>query len=337
MLAEPLPDLVVVLVLEAWKSIGDRAHVAAALDIILASQRIESRSVLANVSREQREIDHREHIVRRVVMVRNAERPTDPRSISLRVRKRRLFYVLRWDASNAFAPLQRGRLHRRRVILIAGGAKPNELVILQTGVDNDSRHRLGERDISADVQAEPNVGPLGSRRAPRIHGEGASAVVDALQDVMKEDRVIFAGVRAPQEDHVGLFRLTIRAGPAARSERYRQTGDARSVSRSVAAVDIVGPEHDAGELLRQEVQLVARLRAREDAERITAVRVPNPSEPRDGPIQGLVPGCGPERVTVPDHRLRQSYIWRHLVSQVQPKPNIEAWRLCAFRANQRLL
>ena len=76
-----------------------------------------------------------------------------------------------------------------------------------------------------------------------------------------------AGVRAPQEDDVRLLDLAVRRRPAACTEHRRQTDDARGVSGSVAGVDVVRAHHLTGELLREEVHLVRRLRAREHAER----------------------------------------------------------------------
>lgn len=65
-------------------------------------------------------------------------------------------------------------------------------------------------------------------------------------------------VRSPEEDEIRVLGLLVAAGAATRSKNCRQTDDARSVSRSVTAVDIVVAEGDARELLRQEIQLVRR-------------------------------------------------------------------------------
>src|SRR2546430_5524871 len=85
---------------------------------------------------------------------------------------------------------------------------------------------------------------------------------------MEEDGMRLAGVRAPQEDDVRFLDLAIRAGPAARPEHRRQTDDAGRVSGSIATVDVVIAEGDAGELLGEEVHLVGRSRAAEDPDRV---------------------------------------------------------------------
>ena len=68
-------------VLEAGQAIRDRAHVAAALDVILTAQRIESGAVAPDVTGQQREIDERANVVDGVVMLGDAERPADLRAI----------------------------------------------------------------------------------------------------------------------------------------------------------------------------------------------------------------------------------------------------------------
>jgi hypothetical protein len=92
------------------------------------------------------------------------------------------------------------------------------------------------------------------------------AVADTLEKVVEEDRVGFAGVRPPQHDQVGRLDLFVRRGAASDSGYCRQTGDARSMSSSIAAVDVVTAYDDSSELLCQIVHFVGRLRTAEHAE-----------------------------------------------------------------------
>ena len=146
--------------------------------------------------------------------------------------------------------------------------------------------------VFESAMSEPTSSPsqrsahCGRRRAPRIDDEEPRSVVDALEQVVEEDRVRLACVRAPEEDHVGLLDLCVRRRAAARSEHRRQTDDARGVSGSVTGVDVVRAHHLTGELPRQEVHLVRRLRAGEDAERRRACRprVPGRSRRRRGRV-----------------------------------------------------
>jgi hypothetical protein len=85
----------------------------------------------------------------------------------------------------------------------------DELAVLQTRRDDLPSDRVGEGDVAADVDAEPDVGPLGRARPPRIDGEQPRPVIDAAEEVVEEDRMRLAGVRAPQDDEVCLLGLSV--------------------------------------------------------------------------------------------------------------------------------
>ena len=97
--------------------------------------------------------------------------------------------------------------------------------------------------------------------------------MDSLQDVMEIDRVRVAGVRAPQDDQVGVLDFLVGTSPSPGSECCRQTGDARSVSSAVAAVDVIASDYAPNKLLRRKVQLICRLRATEHAEGLRSAAV----------------------------------------------------------------
>ena len=71
---------VVLDVLSADELVGNRAHVAAALHVVLAAQRDQPGSVAADMSRQEREVDDREHVVDRVVMFGDPKRPAHLRA-----------------------------------------------------------------------------------------------------------------------------------------------------------------------------------------------------------------------------------------------------------------
>src|SRR5206468_8318180 len=73
------------------------------------------------------------------------------------------------------------------------------------------------------------------------------------------------------------------------------TGDRWGVSGPVAAVDVVAAQDDPAELLGGEVDLVGRLAAAEDAERLRPVGRAGGAEAGHGPLEGLVPGRGSQR------------------------------------------
>src|ERR1700716_1745418 len=132
----------------------------------------------------------------------------------------------------------------------------DELGVGQTLMDDLPRHGVGERDVAANVEAEPDVGPLSGARATRVDGHETGTVTDPTQQVMEEDRMRLASVRAPKDHEVRLFNFAVGRSSSPGSEHCRQTRHAWSVSSSVAAVDVVAAHDNARELLRNEVHLV---------------------------------------------------------------------------------
>ena len=220
-------------VLEARQLVRDRAHVAAALHVVLAAQRVEPRAPAADVAAQQREVDQREHVVDAHVVLGDAERPADHRAVGARERVRgRADHVGR-HARDPLALGERVRLDVRGVLREADRRAIDEAVVHEIGVDDLARHRVRERDVGADVEPQPAVGPLGRGGAPRIDRVELGAVVHALEQVVEEDRMRLTGIRSPQEDDVRLLDLAVGRGPAARTERCRQTDDTGSVSGAV--------------------------------------------------------------------------------------------------------
>src|SRR5260370_24721655 len=74
---EGRPPRGVLEVLETWQAVGDRAHVAAALNVVLAAERVEPAAITPDFAREQREVDERKDVVDSVVVLRDSERPAD--------------------------------------------------------------------------------------------------------------------------------------------------------------------------------------------------------------------------------------------------------------------
>ena len=76
---------VVLDVLEAGQLVGDRAHVAAALDVVLPAQRVQARAVAPDVAGQQREVDERQDVVDRGDVLGDPQRPAQDRAVGARV------------------------------------------------------------------------------------------------------------------------------------------------------------------------------------------------------------------------------------------------------------
>ena len=82
-------------VLESRKLVRERAHVTATLDVVLSTERNDTRAPSADVAGQERQIDEGEDVVGGVVMFRDPERPTKLCAIGLRVCVRQLPNALR--------------------------------------------------------------------------------------------------------------------------------------------------------------------------------------------------------------------------------------------------
>ena len=182
---------------------------------------------------QQREVDQREHVVDADVVLGDAERPADHRPVGARVGVRGVADHVGRDAGESLALGEREGLDVRGVLREPGRGTIDEAVVHEAGVDDLARHGVGERDVGADVEPEPAVGPLGRRGAARVDRVQPRPVVHALEQVVEEDRMRLTGIRPPQEDDVRLLDLAVGRGPAARTKRCRQTDDTGSVSGAV--------------------------------------------------------------------------------------------------------
>ena len=120
-------------------------------------------------------------------------------------------------------------------------------------------HCIGKDDVGSHIESRPHVGPLNGTCPARIHCEKTRAIPHSFKKMVKEDRMRFARVGSPQQDHIRFFDFLIGVRAASSTEYRRQTGDARGVSSPIAAIDVVAAYHDPGELLCNEVHFIRRL------------------------------------------------------------------------------
>src|SRR5205823_3388570 len=131
-----------------------------------------------------------------VVVLGDAERPAELRVPRAAVGVCELADRLGRDARDALRLLERPWLDRGVVGLEAGRRALDELHVGEPRLDDLAPNGIRERDVGTDVEPEPQVGPLRRRRAPRVDDDELRAVADRLEDMVEEDRVRLARVRA---------------------------------------------------------------------------------------------------------------------------------------------
>ena len=181
-------------VLEAGELVGDGAHVAAALNIVLAPQRVQPGPVATDMTAQQRQVDEGQDVVDTIVMLGNAKGPAQLCAWRLGVGVGKLADGFSRYAGDKFANVERPRFDAGLIRLKVAGGPIDEALVGEACRDDLSSNRVGERDIGADVQAEPSVSPTSRRRATGIHHEKLGSVTNPRHDVMEEDGVRLTSV-----------------------------------------------------------------------------------------------------------------------------------------------
>jgi hypothetical protein len=161
------------------------------------------------VTGQQGQVDQRQDVVDGVVVLGDAERPAQLRPVGPRVGVRQLADGLGRDAGLLLGVIERVLLDAGFVLLEVQRRALDELLVDQPGGDDLAADRVGQRDVRADVESQPAVGPLGRAGAARVNDVELRAVADALEDVQEKDRMRLPGIRAPEDDQIGLLGLAI--------------------------------------------------------------------------------------------------------------------------------
>ena len=113
------------------------------------------------------------------------------------------------DAGLLFGVLEGVALDLGLVLVVVARRALDEGLVLEARGDDLSTDGVRQGDVAADVEAEPDVGPLGGARPARVDRVEAGAVPNATEEVVEEDRMRLAGIAAPEDDQIGVLDLTI--------------------------------------------------------------------------------------------------------------------------------
>ena len=157
---EPGSELIVLDVLEARQPVGEGAHVTAALDVVLATQRVDAAAVATDVAGQQDERDQGEDVVDRVVVLGDAERPADHRPRRCGEGVGQLADGIGRDARLALGVVERVRLDLGLVGLEAGRRAVDERAVLEAGGDDLARDGVGQRDVASRRRGRASCPPI---------------------------------------------------------------------------------------------------------------------------------------------------------------------------------
>ena len=270
------------------------AHVGGTLHVVLAAQRVDARSRTPEVAGEQREVREAHDRLGALVVLGDAETVEGDggrgsgveagRRRGCRRRRRRTF---------AGDPLREVGTDEGPEVVEPVDPLAEEGLVGEALVEDRGRDGVEERHVRAGPRLQVHVGVLGELDAPRVDDDESRTSERGLLDPGADDRVVLGRVRAADEDRLARSMSSNELVAAPVPSIGFSADRARRVADAGAAVDVVGPEHDARELLDEVVVLVGGPGRAEHADRVRPVagRRCAGARRRRGPIS-LVPGDG---------------------------------------------
>ena len=314
--------------LVAGVEVGQGPHVAGALHVVLAAQRVDPGEGLPDLAAEHRQIADGDHVGHPAGMLRDAHAVDDGGIVRLRVRLGHLADRRLVDAGLACDLVQGPALEERPEGLDILRPLLDEIFCVEPAVDDVAHHAGQQGDVRARVEPQELAGIAGHRGLPRVDDEHLRPPVEGLVDLTHEDGVALGGVGADEKDAVraGQVRDGVRHGAAAEGLQHPHRGG--RVAEPGAVVHVVGPEGRPDELLKEVVLLVGALGRREPAHAVGAVFFGRLPELAGRQIDGLLPGDLHERVALAQKRGRQPF---GVMDELVGKPALHAERAPAHR------
>jgi hypothetical protein len=142
-------------VLKAGELVRQRAHVAAALDVVLTAQRVQAGAPPPDLTGEERQVDEGQHVVDGVGVLGDAQGPADHRAIGAGVGVGHRGDVVGRDPGQGRHAVE--RIVGEDVIAVgreAGGGAGDEGVVLEPGGQDRVGDAVGQGDVGADRQRQ---------------------------------------------------------------------------------------------------------------------------------------------------------------------------------------
>ena len=281
----------------ARQLVRERAHVAGALHVVLAAQRVHADAGTADIAGDHREVGDRDHRGRALAMFGDAEAVIDRAVAAGGEQTRGFTQFLRIDAGHdggGFGRVVRLGDERRPVLELAPvAALADEGFIREAFGDDDVRDRREHGDIGAGHQGQMvlrlDMGGAHDVGAARINHDQSGTGAQPLFQARGEHRMTVGRVGADDHHDVGVFHRVevLRAGGGAEGRGQAVAG--RRVADSGAGVDVVVAEAGADQLLHHEDFFIGAARRGDAADRIPAVFGLDALELLGGEIERLVP------------------------------------------------
>ena len=254
----------------AGELVGEGAHVARALHVVLPAERVDADALAADVAGDHGQVGHAHHHRRALGVLGDAEAVVDRGVAGGAEEPGRGAQLVGVDAGRLGHRLGGvGRVGDEGEVLVGVlAALAHELLVVQPLGDDHVGHRVDEGDVGAgqhrqvvrrlDVRAADQVDParvgddqLGALAQPPLHPRG-------------EDGVGVGRVGADQQHHVGLVDRAEVLGAGGGAEGLLEAVAGGGVAHPRAGVDVVVAERRPHHLL-DDVHLLVGAAARGDA------------------------------------------------------------------------
>ena len=255
------------------EDVGQGAHVARSLHVVLAAQRVDAGVRHAHMAGDHGQVGQVHDVGRAGGVLGDAQGVEDARPGGVRVEVGGRADLVLGDSGDLADHVRGVLLHDFPQVVVALAALGDELPVGPALVDDDVHHAVDQGGIGAGDELQPQLGVVDQLDMARVgHDQPGSAPGGALH-LAADDRVRFGGVRPDDEEHVVELDLADGVGHRGASERCGQTGHGGSVSGSCAVVQVVGAHHHPDELLHQPVVLVGAAGRAEGPEGLGAITV----------------------------------------------------------------
>jgi hypothetical protein len=282
----------------AGEFMREGAHVARALDVVLAPQRIDAHPAPPKVSRREGEIGDRQHRGRTLAMFGDAEPIIDCRIAAGGIEPRGFSDGVGGNAGD-FCDLFRaiaGFRYKLRPILefLPVATFAHESLVDEPFGDDDMGKRGQDRDIGARLQGKMIV-RLHMRHPDKVDPAGIEndqlgALAQSFFHAGSEHRMRIGRVGTDNQDHIRFIDRVEILGSGGRAESGPKAIAGRRMADPRAGIDIVVAETGANELLDEVGLFVGAARRRDAADGVLAVSRLNALELGGGMTDRLVPG-----------------------------------------------
>ena len=163
-------------------------------------------------------------------MLRDAHGVQDVGRTGRGVHLRRLADVVGRHAADLRRLLYRHGVESDAQGLVVLRALGDELLVLPAHVDDVPHHAVQQGHVAARLQPQVQMRPPGHVDETGVGHDEGLALTQRLDHLEREHRVRLGGVRADDEDDIGLVEVVDGVGHRSTAKSRRQTGDRGAVS-----------------------------------------------------------------------------------------------------------